>query len=176
MGISIRVEDAHETEPQQGSIGSDRDVTTFGLTIDAFAPATDCRRGHRGGREPGPRRRAAASGWWPWAFGGSGTAHRGGRSSRRPLVACRNPAEGRGDRVANANRQQSDKYKRLFFRKPVIQRSITAASGHAVGDAFPRVETASTGSRKGGWSNRSRVFPNPRRKPPCLQKHACIDT
>ena len=41
MGISIQVEDAHETQPQQGSIGSDRDVTTFGLTIDAFAPATD---------------------------------------------------------------------------------------------------------------------------------------
>ena len=54
MGISIQVEDAHETEPLQGSIGSDRDVTTFGLTIDAFAPATDAGVDIAAGANPGP--------------------------------------------------------------------------------------------------------------------------
>ena len=108
MGISIQVEDAHETEPQQGSIGSDRDVTTFGLTIDAFAPATDAGVDIAAGANPGP------GGDRPLRTGGRGHSGEaepltGGRSSRRPLVACRNPAEGRGDRVANANRQQSDK-------------------------------------------------------------------
>jgi len=54
MGISIKVEDADGTEFRYGWIALDWDVTTFELTIEAFAYETEAGVGIAAGAIPAP--------------------------------------------------------------------------------------------------------------------------